>query len=662
MSADLFSQREIEVLTAVCDTFIPSLDVPPDVHGLYARTASDLNVPSHMAKAIEIVADAGNQAQLKMALDLLTQPLTNLVLSGHAKSFLDMTLEERTTTLRGWSESNIELRRKAFQACKRLALFYFYTLLDDTGCNPNWSAIHYPGPPPAAPLTEKPIKPLTLVDDITLDTDVVIVGSGAGGGVVAGALSAAGLDVIVLEKGGYYVESDFNGRELHSVEHLFENHGFLATNDLGVVILAGSTLGGGTTVNWSASLRPPANVLQEWEHDYGVTGFTGPDYQQALDAVSARINVNENECKLNEQNAVLERGGTALGYAVKTIPRNVKGCEDCGFCGFGCQFGAKQSTTRTFLQDAYRRGTRIAVKTHVERVLIETGQAVGVEAAVRAPDGRHIKLTVKARAVVVAAGSLHTPALLIRSGLTNMNIGRNLHLHPASVTYGMYDAAVNGWSGVIMSRYVTEFFNLDGKGYGVALETAPIHPGIAALTLPWTDGRQHKHVMERIAHMSNILIITRDKDGGHITVDKHGTPMLHYTLSHHDGAHLMRGVIESLRIHEAAGAHEISGPHSNPLIYTRGQAGSFDQYLKSTQAAGLRKNSFALFSAHQMSSCRMGGNPSRGAIDPTGETFEVRNLYVADGSALPTASGVNPMLTIMGVSHVIAQHIKARLR
>ncbi|MCC7447547.1 MAG: GMC family oxidoreductase N-terminal domain-containing protein [Anaerolineae bacterium] len=659
MSADLFSEREMRVLTAVCDTLAPSLHIAPDEHGFYARRASDLNVPQVMAQAITIVADSTNQTQLKLALDLLDQPLINLLSGGIAQSFVDMSLDKRTAILRNWSESRIDLRRKAFQAFKRLALFFFYTVLDDNGCNPNWPAIHYPGPPPSASITEKPIQPLALTGDTMLDCDVVIVGSGAGGGVVAGELSAAGLDVIVLEKGGYYAESDFDGRELASNERLFENRGMVATADLGLVILAGSTLGGGTTVNWCASLRTPDPVLQEWECAYGVIGFTGAPYQQALDAVSKRINVNEKECSLNAQNAVLERGSIALGYTAKTIPRNVKGCEDCGFCGYGCQFGAKQGTLRTYLLDAYQRGARIAVKSEVERVLIRRGQAVGVAATARTADGRRVNLTVRAKVVVAAAGSLHTPALLIRSGLTNANIGRNLHLHPTSVTYGLYDTPVNGWSGVIMSRYVSDFNNLDGQGYGVALETAPIHPGIAALTLSWANGEQHKRVMENISRLSNIIIITRDRDGGRVTVDRQGRPVLHYTLSEHDGAHLMRGVIEALRIQQAAGAQEISAPHNQPMIY---RDGSFDEYLQAVQAAGLRKNSFALFSAHQMSSCRMGANPARGAIDPTGETFEVRNLYVADGSALPTASGVNPMLTIMGVSHVIAQHIKARLR
>ena len=211
-----------------------------------------------------------------------------------------------------------------------------------------------------------------------------------------------------------------------------------------------------------------------------------------------------------------------------------------------------------------------------------------------------------------------------------------------------------------MSRYVSQFKDLHNH-YGVALETAPIHPGIAALSLSWANGAQHKRVMRQLAHLSNIIIITRDQGGGRITVDEYGKPVIHYQLAEEDKPHLMRGIIESLRILRAAGAREVSAPQTIPLTFRTDEGGDFEGFVQNVEAAGLRTNSFALFSAHQMSSCRMAGNAAHGAIDPSGETFEVRNLYVADGSALPTAIGVNPMLTIMGVSHQIAQHIKARV-
>jgi choline dehydrogenase-like flavoprotein len=262
---------------------------------------------------------------------------------------------------------------------------------------------------------------------------------------------------------------------------------------------------------------------------------------------------------------------------------------------------------------------------------------------------------------VVSAGTIHTPAILIRSGLGNGNIGANLHLHPVTVTFGVYDEPVEIWQGVPMSRFSRQFANLDGRGYGVTLECAPAHPGISAAALPWISGRAHKQLMQKLHRMSNIIVLTRDYYGGQVKVDKQGNPVLHYKVHPYDARHLMRGMLESLRIHRAAGAKELCSPHNAQMLFREGKDGDFETYLQRVEAAGFRGNAYALFSAHQMSTCRIGGDTARGAIDPSGETYEVKNLFVADGSVMPTATGVNPMISIMGVSHYIAQQIKAKL-
>jgi choline dehydrogenase-like flavoprotein len=177
--------------------------------------------------------------------------------------------------------------------------------------------------------------------------------------------------------------------------------------------------------------------------------------------------------------------------------------------------------------------------------------------------------------------------------------------------------------------------------------------------------------MSQLERLSNVIVLTRDKFGGRVTVDKRGQPELNYRLHPYDARHVMRGIVEALRVLEAAGAWEIASPHARHMVYyprgvehapypAQNAYPSFETYLRTVEAQGLRTNSFALFSAHQMASCRIGGDVKRGALDPTGETYEVKNLYVADASALPTASGVNPMVTIMGVAHYIAGQIKQK--
>jgi choline dehydrogenase-like flavoprotein len=653
---------EKHTLALICETLAPALSAPDGSDSpLFGCGAHDLDIPDQLEIALEKVASVDDRQQLKLILSALESGLFNGITARQWGAFSALDAAQRTDLLHTWAESPLPAARQTFQSLKRLTLFLFYAAMPADQPNPAWPALGYSDTPPHADPQPRPIRPLEIAAPTTLYTDVLVIGSGAGGGVVAGELAAAGQDVIVVEKGPYYAEPDFHGRERASMEELFEHHGSLTTRDRSMMVLAGSALGGGTTINWAASLRPPDEVRHEWEREYGFSGASSAAFQRSLDAVERRINVNTAESLPNRNNAVLESGCQALGYAVTTIPRNVKGCESCGFCNFGCAFGAKQGTLKTYLQDAFDCGARFLVKTHVQRILHQGGVALGAQALAEGADGRTYPVTIHARWVVSAAGALHTPALLLRSGLSNAQIGANLHMHPVTVTYGLFDEAITPWHGAPMTRVVTSFANLDGRGYGVRLETAPVHPGIAASSMPWRSGEGHKTLMSRLNHMANIIVITRDYYGGRVRVDAQGNPVLDYQLHPYDARHLMRGTLEALRIHIAAGAREVSSPHNNQMVYRPDAGGSLDAYLQQVAARGFRGNSYTLSSAHQMSSCRIGGDSAQGAVAPDGESYELRNLFVADGSVLPTASGVNPMVTIMGTAHYLAQQMKARL-
>src|SRR5689334_17265570 len=499
-------------LSLICDTLVPALPAQDgDDPRLFGLSATQLHLADALETGIEQVSEATDRAQLQLVLNLFESPIFNRLAVGKMQAFSDMPLEDRTETLRSWGDSDIEPARRTFQSIKRLALFLFYAAMPNNEPHPAWASLHYPDQPPRTDPSPAPIKPLTITEPTILYTDVLVIGSGAGGGVIAGELSAAGKEVIMVEKGAYHADHEFTGRELAS-QSLFEKGGLLTTSDLSMSVLAGSTLGGGTTINWAASLRTPEDVLYEWEHDYGFTGASGVDFQHSLDAVLKRMNVGAEKSLINGNNAALEKGCKALGYDLTPIPRNVKGCEECGFCNFGCVFGAKQGTLKTYLQDAHERGTCILVNATVNRLLIERGEAVGAELSVQSDGAQHL-VTIRAKWVVVAAGSIHTPALLMRSGLSNANIGANLHLHPVTVTYGLFDEPVVGWQGPPMTRLSRQFTNLDGHGYGVRLETAPVHPGLAAATFPWESGATHKRLMSNLYCMSNIIALTRDRYG-----------------------------------------------------------------------------------------------------------------------------------------------------
>jgi choline dehydrogenase-like flavoprotein len=648
------TDAQFRTLTALCDTLIPAIEREDDPHGFWKRTASELEVPRLFARAVRELQSEAQQRELKQLLDALNHPLTAGALTGRFRPFAALAPEAREKILQAWAASPVPQLRRAFQGLKRLTCALFYSATGDAAHNPNWPAIGYPGPFTTDIKPGKPIMPLEITSESTLACDVVVIGSGAGGGVVAGELARAGKDVIVIEKGGYYAEADFDGDEYRAYQRLYENQGLLTTRDLSVIILAGSALGGGTLINWAASFRTPEHVLEEWEREHACNGYAGPEFQESLNAVCERLHVNVEESWPSREAHLLERGCDQLGYGCGVVPRNVQGCGECGWCPFGCAAGAKQSTLKTYLQEAADHGARFLVNAYCRKVLIENERAVGAEAQV----GPHL-VTVRAKAVVVAAGSLHSPALLTRSGLTNPNLGLNLRLHPSVPVYGEYAEPVEMWRGPMLARYTRQFANLDGQNYGVTIQHPPAHPGVIGLGQVWRSGAQHKEAMSRAAHLAVFYAITRDRDSGRVVVDKDGRPHVHYTLSAYDRKHMARGVEALIELHAAAGAQCIGSPQSGVEPHRAGD--DLPAFLQRIRARGFAPNGFMLFSAHQMGTCRMSGHRSKAVLTPQGESWDVRGLYVADASTFPTCSGVNPMITIMAVAHKTAQVVKGRV-
>jgi choline dehydrogenase-like flavoprotein len=440
---------------------------------------------------------------------------------------------------------------------------------------------------------------------------------------------------------------------------MYLNGGGMASDDQSIGLLAGATLGGGTVVNYSTSFRTPDDVREEWA-SHGVPAFTGDDYARSLDAVCERLGVNQEHNTESAREQVLHRGLSDLGWHVDSMPRNVRGCdqgENCGYCGYGCRLGAKQSTVKTWLTDAQAAGARILVRTSAERVTVEAGSARGVEA--RTAEGHRV--TVRSRAVVSACGALHTPALLRRSGLANVNIGRHLHLHPASVVWGVFDEEVRPWEGTMQAIYSDQHRDLD-DGYGVKYETAAIHPSLLVTFSPWRGGRDHGRIMEALPNSVPVGILLRDRDGGEVTVGKDGNPVVKYRLSDYDVGHVRKGTDGAARILEAAGAQRIFSSHSRFVSYEPGRDGGRERFLRDADACGWDAGRCTYGSFHIMGSARMGGSPATSACNPRGETWEVRNLYVCDGSAFPSASGVNPMISIESIAHMNAGSLASSLR
>jgi choline dehydrogenase-like flavoprotein len=668
MSPSFLSAEETRTLEAICLTLVPTIQAADDAGGLMARSASDLGVARLI---VEVLAaePPETRAQFRRLLGLFGSPIFGLLAAGRPKGFASLSPRQRERALLRMSTSSIPLLRQAFQAVKRPAAFLFYAAPDSDDTNPNWPAIRYEPtrPPQATRATPKPIRTVPITKDVELTADVVVIGSGAGGSVVAAELAAAGSDVVVLEMGEYLNEADFTGMEAEMTPRLFLGRGLLSTSDLGIVVLAGSCLGGGTVVNWSDSLRTPADVLDEWEAEHGLEGVTAPAYQQGFELAERRMGVNILDSVPNENNAALRRGCEALGYHWDPIPRNASGCEQrCGGCQFGCPYGRKQTALLTFLQDAHDRGARIVSRCRVQRVLVSGGRATGVEARVAgATPGQQHRLVVRAQTVVVAGGGVESPAVLLRSGLDNPNIGRHLRLHPVTVVAGFYDHPVQAWTGSPQTVKTDQFAHLRGA-YGFRLEMAPAHPGIIALGTAWDGGRQHKLQMLQSANAAVFFVLSRDTGEGRVQLDRGGRAVLSYWPDRENRDILVRGMQEIARIAFAGGAVSVSTTHSPTLqIESEGRKpgavspARLERFLGGIADQGVAPNRLPLFTAHQMGSCRLGASSRTSVADPYGQVHGVSGLYVADASGFPTASGVNPMLSVMALAYRVAQRIKA---
>jgi len=458
----------------------------------------------------------------------------------------------------------------------------------------------------------------------------------------AAVLAEAGLDVVVLEAGG---DARPRAEELDALRALYLEAAGTATEDQSLDFLLGSCLGGGATVNWTTALRPPPDVLAEWAS----FGLDVPQLERSVEAVWERLDVNEDHNRASSRDAVLERGLQSLGWHVAAQPRNVRGCEQgrvCGTCAFGCPLGAKRTPVST-----WHAGIRVALRTKVDRVVIERGAAVGVDAG---------GTRVRARAVVVACGAFQTPALLTRSGLANGNIGRNLRFHPVTLVTGDLEEEVRPWEGPLQSRYSEQHARLDG-GYGVRYETAPVHPALFGAALPWEGARASLELARRFAHLVPLFPLVRDRDGGEVVVGRDGEPVARYRISRYDLRHLRAGFAGAARILEAAGARRIISTHARPVVWEPGKGGGAGRFLAEADARGWEPNRVLYASAHVLGTARMGSSPAFSACDPVGESWEVANLVVCDGATFPTASGVNPMITIAAVAHANASALAARL-
>ena len=645
--------RARSALDAICDTFAPG--------GYGLPSATELRVPEALLALVGRNPRAAERRQVGQLLGLWDTRLLCAIAGGGWGRFSGLSQAERERVLLSWADSRVPQRRAAFQALRKGTLLAYYGGDGpDGGPNPVWEAIGYPGPLGAPENPPAPgIEPVAVDGDTAIDCDVVVVGSGAGGGTAAAVLAQAGLDVVILEAGRYFSERDFDGAELSGFDRLYLNGGGMASVDGSVGLLAAQGLGGTTLVNYTYSFRTPDSVRGEWAERHGLKAVATQEFDASLDAVWERIGVNAEHSLPSRRDETIRAGLDKLGWEWEVMQRNVRGCieEVCRLCHYGCQVGAKQSTLKTWVQDAHDAGARVLVETLAERVRIEGGAARGVEAHTA---GRH-RVTVRARAVVSACGALHTPVLLSRSGVASKALGKHLRLHPVLVVWGQFDEEMRPWEGMLSSTFSDHDADMDGHGYGVKYEHVATPPSILLSFSPWRGGRRHAELMQAMPYTGGLGVLLRDRGVGEVRTGRDGQPVVRYRLSPEDVDHMRRGVRGAARVVEAMGARRIYSSHSKWVAYEPGARGDLDGFMRDADACGWGAGQAQLVSFHIMGSARMGGSRDTSVCDPTGQVWDVPGLYVCDGAAFPTASGANPMVTIEALAHLNARGIAARL-
>lgn len=758
-SDEVFTPEQWTSLMSICEVFVPSISpetvtnsslksATQDLHRILPQHESDELIRNYLAECA--VHDAAfkeavqrrlssyiPEAQVKglaFLLSALNTTIGSLVMTGSIKLLHGQSLAERSKIVFGWANSYMGPLRAFFQALEGLIKLTWvsqsellYRILDYPKVPKDIE--RYPG---------YDFKFLDFTNEaanetIEVQADIVIVGSGCGAGVVAEYL-AANLEtmnprprILVLEKSYHFPTTHFPMDQCAAGVYIQEGGGGILSDDGSIAVLAGSAFGGGGLINWSASLQPQHFVRHEWATKNKLPFATSQEFQACLDEVCDKMGVcrsNDLEglskIEQNFGNSALLEASRRLGLMAEVVPQNTAGKRHhCGRCGNGCASATKQGPSNFWFPAAAKKGVEFIEGCFAESISWESTsperKANGVNVSWTSRDRNIVrKLKIRAKHVIVSSGTLNSPLLLHRSGLTpevNKHIGANLHLHPTLNVRATYAERVDPWDGAILTSAMTSLENQDGKGHGVKVEVMLGTPELTGAVFPFrpqlclkgianakkngnsvgdealSSALDYKLRMAQHGYTFVYIAIQRDhaddlnpkksyvyNDSADIRKIK-----ISYTPSIKDRKCLLEGLITAARMHYVMGAKtiEVNSPdikvfeRPSPKVDgtskddTAADNEAFEDWVSKINAGGIAlidPRTTRCGSAHQMSTCRMSASPSEGVVDPNGKVWGSENVYVADASILPSASGVNPMISTMAFSLHVAKGLAEKMR
>ena len=497
-----------------------------------------------------------------------------------------------------------------------------------------------------------------MTDMVRKACDVVIIGSGAGGGTVAAALAplaAAGKRILVLEQGPRFADDEFTGRELEMASALYEDGGGFLTRDGTMTLAFGRAYGGSTVVYTGTSLVVPERVIRKWN----VPGLSFEDVARRAEKYKAENNVHLLAPEeINDNNRLFVEGCRSAGFHAEQFPLNLRGCRGSSMCNLGCPNGAKQGTHRVQLPAAERSGVEVVTRA-VARRIEERAVVVEVQGARAGEKGRPSEwepgtYRVDAGIVVLAGGAVGSPALLLRSGFGTRlpRLGRGFTCHPAHILVAEHERPITNDVG-----HPKSFFVDRAEAEGYVLETCMYFPFTTAKNLTGF-GPAHSALMRAFPRLQMILVLACDKavPENRVAVDAAGNPVVHYTFTPDTIAAMVRATRASAKIFFAAGAVRVHAPSADPPLIERKDSARLDTLIDERH---FQPGRISVSAAHLMGGCAMGRGAADSVTDGWGRVHGVPWLFVADASLFPDSLEINPYLTIMALADRVAERVRA---
>ena len=487
---------------------------------------------------------------------------------------------------------------------------------------------------------------------LELECDAVVVGSGCGGAVVAKILSEAGLSVIVLEEGGYYPQEKYGQfTPADSLRYMYRDFGGTPAIGLGdtplILIQAGRCVGGSSVVNGGVCFRTPPEVIQKWRTQLGLTSFTQEHMERIFEEIERELQVQPVPEQLHNRGVLkLREAAKKKGYSSLTLRRNVVHCDTSCRCIFGCPKDRKQSVLVTYLRKAQDKGAQIYADFQVKRVVLRKNRVLGVEGHIleRYSGFPLFPFFVRAKLVVLAAGSLGTPLILQKSRVRLKAIGRNLTLHPGARVYGIFEEPIYGWRGAFQSYCIDHFAK---EGFKLISIFPPL--GVISATLPGFGKTNQEH-LKLLPYLSAFGVMISDESHGRVRTF-FGKPLITYRMLPRDKAKLLKGIYTLAELYFEAGAKRVYLPfQTHPFVDSL-------EELRKIDFEKIRAKWIECGSQHPLGSCRMGSSPKTSVVNEYGACHAVPNLFIADGSAIPTSVAVNPQITVMAIAAKVSEHI-----